>query len=60
MARVPYLTRDDLTQEYQAAYDRIANTRGVVGRAEYTFVGRWVLQGRGDIHHGSFRFGERD
>ena len=22
MARVPYLTRDDLTQEHQAAYDR--------------------------------------
>ena len=31
MARVPYLTRDDLTQEHKAAYDRIAETRGVVG-----------------------------
>ncbi len=25
------MTREDLTQEHQAAYDRIANTRGVVG-----------------------------
>ena len=31
MARVPYVTREDLTQEHQAAYDRIANTRGAVG-----------------------------
>ena len=31
MARVPYVTREDLTKEHQAAYDRIANTRGVVG-----------------------------
>ena len=31
MARVPYVNREDLTPEHQAAYDRIAYTRGVVG-----------------------------
>ena len=29
MARVPYVNREDLTPEHQAAYDRIATTRGV-------------------------------
>ena len=31
MARVPYLKREDLEPEHRLAYDRIADTRGVVG-----------------------------
>jgi 4-carboxymuconolactone decarboxylase len=31
MARVPYLNREELSPEHQASYDRIADTRGVVG-----------------------------
>jgi 4-carboxymuconolactone decarboxylase len=31
MARVPYLQREDLSAEHQASYDRIGDTRGVVG-----------------------------
>jgi 4-carboxymuconolactone decarboxylase len=31
MARVPYLKREELSPEHQASYDRIADTRGVVG-----------------------------